>query len=74
MKNMKSTAFASVGMDASSESISLLIDGMDLMLRKGLNTRNTRRTLIVLRENKGKNSTIPIMTTIESSQFQGSLI
>ena len=71
---MKSTAFASVGMDASKESISLLIDGMDLMLRSGLKTRNTRKTFIVLSENKGKNSTIPIMTTMKSSQFQGSLI
>lgn len=74
MKNMKSTAFARVGMDASKESISLLIDGMDLMLRSGLKTRNTRKTLIVFRENRGKNSTIPIMTTMKSSQFQGSLI
>ena len=74
MKNMKSTAFASVGMDASKESISLRIDGMDFMLRSGLRTRSTRKTLIVFRENRGRNSTIPIMTTMKSSQFQGSLI
>ena len=74
MKNMKITALARVGIESNRESIRFLIDGIDLMLRSGLSTRSTRNTLIVERENNGKNSTMPIMTTIKSSQFQASLM
>ena len=74
MKNMNRTAFARVGIDASNESISLLIDGIDLMLRKGLSTRSTLRTLMVVSEKKGMNSIMPTITTKKSSQFHGSRI
>ena len=72
MKNMNKTAFARVGIDASKESISLLIDGIDLMLLRGRSTRSTLRTLIVVSEKKGMNSMIPTITTKKSSQFHGS--
>ena len=67
MKNMKMTALANLGREASNDPISLLILGKALMDLNGLRTLKVRKALR-LAAGIGVYSMIPMHTTMKSSQ------